>query len=205
MSTSPHHNELSKSEERNTFQRDAYITRCRKEGKDLNDPDVIKVIEMYNKFNTEVEELEHDPEWKENNLEYDLRTTQWILDKVRGDSIYAQHVYAALCNVTWQKMEVWLLLKNDTWSCSWRHAGGIVADMRGEGDYIDWYCSGSGMAVGFDLAKYGDGWLDHATEEQIESYKQQEASVGEGHITDEIRADFLKLGWQPLEEPVEAI
>jgi hypothetical protein len=103
------------------------------------------VEEMTNLFSTWAEqrrEQEAKPEWRENNLEWDLRSTDWILVKARSSDVYAQNLYAALCNNSFQRNEVWPLLKDQTWGCSWRHAGGIIADMLGAGDYIDWYCSG---------------------------------------------------------------
>ena len=38
----------------------------------------------------------------------------------------------------------WPILSKDGrwWQCSWRHSGGIVSNLREQGDYIDWYCSG---------------------------------------------------------------
>lgn len=113
---------------------------------------------------------------REYNLEYDLRTTQWILDKTRSDEKYAQNLYAALCNNEFQKNDVESILTNRLWSCSWRSAGGIIANMREEGDYLDWYCTGINGAT-----KYED---DH-----IEGY------VTEGLVTNEIASDLFKLNW----------
>ena len=119
---------------------------------------------------------EQDPKWRENNLEYDLRSTDWILDKVRASEVYAQNIYAALCNNDFQRNDVMPILKNETWSCSWRHAGGVVADMIGKGDYMDWYCSGgSGSAM------------------SVENYIH--GHVQEGAVTDEVLEDLFKLGW----------
>ena len=87
-------------------------------------------------------------------------------------------MYAALCNQEWQRNEVWHLLKDQRWSCSWRYAGGIVADMREEGDYMSWYCSGI-------QNEPDENWVDLG-------------HVGEGHVTDEIRNDLFKLGWIPV-------
>lgn len=70
-----------------------------------------------------------------NNLEYDLFNTEWILNKVQ-DKIYAQNLYAAMCNNRFFK-------NNQEWTTSWRSAGGIIADLRNCGEnYMDWYCSG---------------------------------------------------------------
>jgi hypothetical protein len=105
---------------------------------------------------------------KQSNLEYDLRSNPEILAKVRNSEIYSQNLYAALCNNRF-------FYRDKEWTCSWRHAGGIIADMRQDGDYIDWYCSGIGS--------------------NINGY------VGESEVTDEIRLDLTKIGWtvQPYE------
>lgn len=181
---------MNRSPERHTFQMNSYIERCREDGKEPRED----YLDLYR---TEIEEdrkHEADDEWKKDNLEYDLRSTKWICDKAREREDYAQHIYAALCNQDWQKNDVWHILGNQTWGCSWRYAGGIVADMIESGDYIDWYCSGiQGGASENELAAM--------TEEQRTKYQwYQKHFVGEGHITDEIREDFFKLGWMPAPE-----
>lgn len=132
---------MSKSPERNTFQRDSYIKSQTEKG-NAGNPEVLQMIKWYEKFGQQKEEREQDPEWQKNNLEYDLRTTDWILKKVRESDEYAKNLYAAMCNNDFIKNDVWPILQEETWSCSWRYAGGIIADMREEGDYIDWYCAG---------------------------------------------------------------
>lgn len=133
---------LSKSPERNTFQRDCYIREQEKKGK-IDDPETQKMLEYYNSRNARKHEKENDPSWQENNLEYDLRSTNWILKKVRDSESYAQDLYAAMCNNEFLKKEVIPILREEKWGCSWRYAGGIIADMREKGDYVDWYCSGN--------------------------------------------------------------
>ena len=139
-------------------------------------------------------EREANDEWKKNNLEYDLRSTTWICDKAKAREEYAQNLYAAMCNNNFQKLEVWPLLKGETYSCSWRYAGGIIADMIEQGDYIDWYCSGiRGGASEEELAAM--------TEEQRTKYKwYDEKFVSESVVTDEVREDLKKLGWNVIEE-----
>jgi len=116
---------------------------------------------------------------KKFNLEKDLHASELILTKVR-DETYAQNLYAALCNMQWQKIHIWTILKGDVWSCSWRSAGGIVAELRNEGDYMNWYCSGSGFGL-------GNGDVGGA-----------QRHVPEGVVTDEIAQDLKRLGWRPV-------
>ena len=126
----------------------------------------------------EAERRESD-EFKINNMEYDMSQSDWFVSRVRGSDDYAQNLYAALCNNQFQKQDVWLVLKDQHWSCSWRYAGGIVADFRDCGEsYMDWYCSGIGEKQGI-TSKF----------------------VGEGNVTDEIAADLALLGWRVIEEP----
>lgn len=149
---------------------------------------------VYARARTIKEQIEAEPEWREDNLEADLRTSQWIIDKVRGDRVYAQHLYAALCNNIWQRLDAWCLLSEKTWDCSWRHAGGIVADMRASGTYTDWYCSGRNNISPMWDPDTTD-WAN-MTEEDIAAKQYRDACVSEQVITEEIAADLRKLGWQ---------
>lgn len=99
------------------------------------------------------------------NLEKDLFNNETIIRKCKHSQVYAQNLYAALCNNRF-------FYGDNEWSCSWRYAGGIVAELVGEGgDYLDYYCSG--MAS------------DHI-----------KGCVSEGVVTDEIRLDLMKMGWE---------
>lgn len=139
-----------------------------------------KLIEMYI-INAEYKEkLEESEGWMKNNLEYDLRNSDYIVEKCKIDS-YAQNLYAALCNNDFMRNEMWPILKEETWGCSWRYAGGIIADILQHGDYLDWYCSGIGDGLG-----NGDG-------------DGSKRYVAEGVMTDEIRGDLLSLGWIVLD------
>ncbi len=172
---------VSSSPQRHTFQKEAYLERCAKDGKEPSKA----YLEMWE--NT----AKQDAEWAEkehkNDMEYDLRTCEWMLDKVRQSDAYAQNLYAAMCNMQWQSREFWQELKGETWSCSWRYAGGIIADMRQEGDYIDWYCSGMG-----GLNQEYEG------EETNEEWQKRTGYVPEGCVTEEIEFDLNKLGWRPV-------
>jgi hypothetical protein len=160
---------ISKSPDRHTFQKEKYIERQM----EANEPISEDYLKMFDMIGERERTKWDDPESRKDNLEWDLVTTDWILEKVRASETYAQNLYAAMCNNGFIKLEVIPILKNEEWSCSWRYAGGIVADMRQEGDYIDWYCSGIRNPDGTDR----DQW------------------VGEGCITDEIRNDLQRLGW----------
>jgi hypothetical protein len=160
--------------------------------------ELLKLVEMYEQMWTETRQREESDEFKQDNLEYDLRSTGWILDKVRDSRVYSQNLYAALCNNEFYKLKddeqerVIQILgdRYEPWSCSWRYAGGIIADMRQEGDYIDWYCSGIRHGDSVDDEQFQD-----MTREQQEEYIESKLEVAESVITDEIREDLLKLGW----------
>jgi hypothetical protein len=165
---------INSSPDRHTFQEQSYIDRCKEEGKEPSED----YLNMFKSQREQDQERMADPAWQKNNMEYDLRSTKWICDKVKSNASYAQNLYAAMCNQDWQRNDVWPLLKGETYSCSWRYAGGIVADMREEGDYIEWYCSGI-------QGEPDEDWIDLG-------------HVPEGTVTDEIREDLFKLGWLPV-------
>lgn len=181
---------MNRSPERNTFQLKNYLERCEADGKEPRED----YIELYRGADRRDMENEENAQWKLNNLEYDLRSTRWICDKAKAREEYAQNIYAALCNQDWQRNDVWPLLKGETYSCSWRYAGGIVADMVETGDYIDWYCSGiKGHVSEEELAKL-------TPEDRQRSEWMDQHFVPEGTVTDEIREDFFKLGWIPVDQ-----
>lgn len=105
--------------------------------------------------------LQHNHENKL-NLEMNLLRSHSICRKVKESKEYAQSLYAALCNVEY------ISTSGEKWSCSWRYAGDIVARMREEGDYMDWYCS---------------------------SFGREYDNIREGIVTKEIQEDLEQLGW----------
>jgi len=169
---------VNSSPERHTFQKEGYIKRRQEEGLEPME----EYIAMFGTWKQQDEENLKDPSWQKNNMEYDLRSTKWICDKVKASDNYAQNLYAAMCNMTWQSREFWQEMKGEVWSCSWRSAGGIIADMQEKGDYIDWYCSGIGNP------ELGNG----LTGADGTGY------VPEGVITEEIELDLNRLGWRPV-------
>jgi hypothetical protein len=175
---------LSKSPKRNTFQLESYLERCRRDGEGPSP----ETLEHYKRA---IEALNSREVPDENNLEYDLRTTEWMLEKVRNSEDYAQDLYAALCNNDWRRAEIMPILKDESWHCSWRYAGGIIANMRQKGDYIDWYCSG--IRNDYDIDE--NGVLTALPEEA-----RPKKPTPEGVITDEVREDLYKLGWIEAEE-----
>lgn len=118
----------------------------------------------------------------------DMQNCAWFVEKCKQDH-YAQNLYAAMCNMRWQRLEVIPILKDEYWSASWRGAGGIVAELRDCGEsYMDWYCSGMTGALSYD-----------ATED--EEFMAAHRYVPEGTVTEEIEYDLRQLGWQPIAYP----
>jgi hypothetical protein len=81
-------------------------------------------------------------EIKENpyNLQTYLENNKKIKERCK-DREFAKKLYSALCNVMWVKDDI-------HWTCSWRCAGDIVAQLRNENeDYMDYYCGGAEGSV----------------------------------------------------------
>jgi hypothetical protein len=175
---------VASSPERHTFQKKGAIKRAEEKGEEPNQA----YIDMWDQIRIDEANKIHDPVWQKNNMEYDLRSSKEMCDKVKASNNYAQNLYAAMCNMVWQSREFWQEMKGETWSCSWRHAGGIIADMREEGDYIDWYCSGIGnQEAGYGLYSYVP-----TPDPEGRDY------APEGVVTEEIELDLNRLGWRPV-------
>ena len=122
------------------------------------------------------------------DLVEDIRNSPEIMAKIRAeDRRYAQNLYAAWCNMQWCPRDLIPALRQgdeDLWSASWRGAGGIVADLRNQGeDYMDYYCSG------IRNVEYDDNenkWWDEA------------GYASEGEVKDEIAKDLASIGWFPV-------
>lgn len=169
---------MNSSPERGTFQLNNVLKKVEEGEKTAEEAE--QMINLFKTVREQRAELEATDEWKVDNMEYDLRSTQWICDKAKASDVYAQNMYAAICNNDFTKNETWPILQGKTWSASWRSAGGIVANMLEEGDYMDWYCSGIRNDTGYDPKlniAFPNGY------------------VPESVVTDEIRNDLLKLGW----------
>jgi hypothetical protein len=124
------------------------------------------------------------------NLEQEIWRDDEILNKIRTRDDYAQNLYAAFCNMQWCPRELFPAIRQDPtqdlWHCSWRSAGGLVADWQGKGgDYMDWYCSGMGGLATYDL-------------KEGEEYMAEHKYVPEGTVTEEIERDLNRLGWFPV-------
>ena len=172
--------EISKSPDRHTFQKQGYVERQTEKGEPVNEDYLDWFEKVLEEHNTKFD----DPARRKNNMEYDLLTTPWILEKVRSSDSYAQNLYAAMCNMQFVRKEMFPFLRQDPdkdlWSASWRYAGGIIADMRQEGDYIDWYCSGI---------------RDVSHDEEENKVWDGLSYVAESVVTEEIENDLYKLGW----------
>ena len=103
------------------------------------------------------------------NLIENIYENTEILAKIRNNEVYAQNLYAALCNNDFVKLDPWLILQNKIWHCSWRTAGRHVTELRNCGeDYMDFYLSGMYNTKDFQ---------------------------NEGVVTPEILSDLEKIGW----------
>ena len=110
-----------------------------------------------------------------NDLEQDIVASKWMAQKIIDSDTYAQNLYAAICNNLFQKNDVWPRIADFYWSRSWRSAGGIIANIRNQGDYMDWYCSGIISPSNRN--------------------SNNDCYVGESFVTDEIRQDLFAIGW----------
>lgn len=183
---------LSSSPDRYKFQLDSYLESQAKKGLTPdNDRETLAVSTALRSMTNDKLVKEMTESWQKNNMEYDLRSTDWILQKARQSEVYSQNLYAAMCNNSFQKLEVIPILQEEKWSCSWRYAGGIIADMRQDGDYINWYCSGIKDSIS------EEEWQSMTDDQQRNWTDTYQHYVPEGKITEEIRTDLHKLGWVP--------
>lgn len=114
----------------------------------------------------------------DDSLEHAIKADPTFLARIK-DVGFARVVYAALCN------REWITKAGQRWSCTWRYAGGLVAEIRAEGeDYLDFYvgfgddewmpADASGLEAEF-LAILGRlGWNEITPGQEVEAALQAE-------------------------------
>jgi hypothetical protein len=112
------------------------------------------------------------------NFETELVEAYWITEKIQENDVYAQNLYAALCNNDLYPIDdLFDIIRGTAWSCSWRYAAGLVAEYRVNEDYIHWYCSGCSGKNSLQM-------------------HDESGYVPEAYVTDEIQDDVNRLGWK---------
>ena len=95
--------------------------------------------------------------WQRWKKQFQLTVDRALGDRIRADEAAAIEMWSSLANIDWVGPE------GAKVSYSFREAGGLVAWVREEGDYIDWYCSGPFGVVSAwieeGLAKEGWSWV----------------------------------------------
>jgi len=66
-------------------------------------------------------------------FEEDLETL--FKDKIIKDDNFCKELWGALANVRWINED------GTIFECTFRYAGGLIADIRDNGNYMQWYCS----------------------------------------------------------------
>lgn len=102
------------------------------------------------------------------NLFRDIIDSQNIKSKMRASKSYCKKFYAAMCNTDLYKVG-----STGEYGYSWRSAGALIADILGEGDYLNWYCSGNEGFVDDEIADdlNAIGWV--AVPMEVEQFSKQ--------------------------------
>ena len=86
--------------------------------------------------------------------EFEAALEALLGDRVRQDEAFACRLWSSLTNTSWRHSSA------GTIGYSFRSAGGLVAQLRREGCYLDWYMCGEIGSVDQDIAAIlaGVGW-----------------------------------------------
>jgi hypothetical protein len=85
---------------------------------------------------------------------FEFALSRQLGDRMKTDDDLCTAVWCALSNVEWAHEN------GGRARYSFRAAGDLVAAVRGDGDYLDWYCSGRDSVVRPDIgeALAREGW-----------------------------------------------
>jgi len=82
-----------------------------------------------------------------------LEGFEQALEKVFGESMrvdeeLCKSVWSALANIEWEHPKT-----GESYSCSFRCAGGLISEIINEGSYMDWYCCATAGVVSSEIEK----------------------------------------------------
>jgi len=88
---------------------------------------------------------------------FEMAINRALGDAMRQDTNLCKEIWSSLAN------QDWLHENGDTASYSFRAAGDLIAAILGEGNYMDWYCSGPYETVSdrIEVAMQREGWKPH--------------------------------------------
>jgi hypothetical protein len=75
-------------------------------------------------------------------------------ERIKADEWMARAMWSALANIDWRHED------GVAPGFTFRGAGAFIAEIRGSGDYVDWYCSGPDGTVTEEIEKamLAEGW-----------------------------------------------
>jgi hypothetical protein len=84
-----------------------------------------------------------------------------FISDIRDNNDFCVEMWGALANVEWHHVKE----PYGRVSYSFRFAGSLIANIRGDGDYMDWYCSGPSGVISEKIRRTlkKHGWLGDPT------------------------------------------
>jgi hypothetical protein len=84
--------------------------------------------------------------------------TRLFQNKLRTEPEFGTELWSALANVDWYNTKGEVM---EAVGYSFRAAGAVIAEIIGEGDYLDWYCSGDYAQVSdfIQRSMKKEGWI----------------------------------------------
>lgn len=89
-------------------------------------------------------------------IDFELILIKYFKDRMIEDHELCKNIWSALANVTWYNPEAHIEV-----SYSFRAAGGLIAEIIGQGDYMEWYCSGPYATISDEIRRVmkKEGWI----------------------------------------------
>jgi len=82
-------------------------------------------------------------------------------ERMKSSDKLCENIWSALANVVWRHST------GEEYRLSFRDAGGLISQIAGHGNYMDWYCSGPYETVSDQISRTmrDRGWIHLSYEE----------------------------------------